>query len=59
MREPNNGHRPKTKLPDFKPSAIIGPEVIKAPIDPVPISVRLAMKNREGQPRPPLKSKNS
>ena len=58
MKDPNNGQRPKTKLPDFKPSAIIGPEVIKAPIDPVPISVRLAMKQRENQPRPPLKSKN-
>ena len=61
VRETSNGHhRPKPKLPDFKPSAIIGPEVIKAPIDPVPISVRLAIKNRDQQqqPRPPLKSKN-
>jgi len=46
MRDPSNGSRPKPKLPDFKPSAIIGPEIIKAPIDPVPISVRLAIKNR-------------
>jgi hypothetical protein len=43
----------------FKPSNIIGPEIIKAAVDPVPISVRIALnlKNRE-QPRFPLKSKN-
>jgi hypothetical protein len=43
----------------FKPSNIIGPEIIKPPVDPVPISVRIAIKNKEAlQPRPPLKSKN-
>ena len=43
----------------YKPSNIIGPEMIKATIDPIPISVRLAIKNKESQqPRIPLKSKN-
>jgi hypothetical protein len=42
----------------FKPSNIIGPEIIKAAIDPIPLSIRLAMKNKESQPRVPLKSKN-
>jgi hypothetical protein len=41
----------------FKPSNIIGPEIIKPHIDPVPISIRMAIKARE-QPRVPLKSKN-
>jgi hypothetical protein len=31
---------------NFKPSSIIGPEIIKPMIDPIPISIRLAMKNR-------------
>ena len=43
----------------YKPSNMIGPELIKSTIDPIPISVRIAMKNREAQqPRVPLKSKN-
>lgn len=42
----------------FKPSNIIGPEGIRPAIDPIPISVRIALKNKEQQPRPPLKSKN-
>jgi hypothetical protein len=47
------------KPASFKPSNIIGPEIIKAAIDPIPISIRLAMKNRDReQPRVPLKSKN-
>ena len=47
------------KPASFKPSNIIGPEVIKAAIDPIPISVRLAMKNKDrGQSRVPLMSKN-
>lgn len=45
------------KPASFKPSNIIGPEIIKAAIDPVPISVRIAMKNKD-LPRMPLKSKN-
>jgi hypothetical protein len=45
------------KPANFKPSNIIGPELIKPAIDPIPISVRLAMKNKD-QPRVPLKSKN-
>jgi hypothetical protein len=60
MREPtkSNSMNKIIKPNAFKPSNIIGPEAIKPPIDPVPISVRLAMKNREPQQRPPLKSKN-
>ena len=43
----------------FKPSNMIGPEIIRAAIDPVPISIRVAMKIREQQqPRLPLKNKN-
>jgi len=44
---------------NFKPSNIIGPEIIRAAIDPIPISIRIALKNKEiQQPRLPLKSKN-
>lgn len=60
MREPNksNSMNKIIKPNSFKPSNIIGPEGIKPAIDPVPISIRLAMKNKEPQQRPPLKSKN-
>jgi hypothetical protein len=48
MREPikSNSINKIIKPNTFKPSNMIGPEVIKAAIDPVPISVRLAIKNR-------------
>lgn len=61
MREPikSNSINKIIKPNVFKPSNIIGPEIIKPPVDPVPISVRIAIRNKEAlQPRPPLKSKN-
>jgi len=62
MREPckSNSNNKIIRPNVFKPSNIIGPEIIRAVIDPVPISVRISLKNqnREIQPRIPLKSKN-
>ena len=59
MRDQNRSNSIQNKIakpPKIKEGNIIGPETIKAFIDPVPISVRLAMKNREQ--RVPLKTKN-
>jgi hypothetical protein len=36
---------------------MIGPEVIKPSLDPIPISIKMAMKQKEQQ-RVPLKNKN-
>lgn len=48
MRQPmkSNSINKIIKPNNFKPSSIIGPEIIKPMIDPIPISIRLAMKNR-------------
>lgn len=60
MREPikSTSINKIIKPNNFKPSNIIGPEIIKPMIDPIPISIRLAMKNREKEARGPLKVKN-
>ena len=55
----NRSNSIQQKIPKpakLKPSNMIGPETIKPVIDPVPISVRMALKNKD--PRVPLKLKN-
>lgn len=62
MREPlprsnsiQNGN-PLTKPNKIKPGNVIGPETVKPSLDPIPISIRMALKNKEV--RVPLKIKN-
>lgn len=52
----NSIHQKIHKPLKMKPSNMIGPETIKPVIDPVPISVRMALKQKDQ--RVPLKSKN-
>ena len=57
-RKSSAGKNIVPKPAKIKPSHMIGPEAIKHMIDPVPISIRMAMNKVKEQPRLPLKSKN-